>query len=747
MLKTKKLLSTFLTVLLLLSCFYTAFNISAVSYPVSGKIDGTDVRLRSTPTTKVSNNVVAAFSNEPVTVTGETVGPDDNMLWYAVTVDSTGQKGYIRSDFIKITPPETPVPPPEETTNKKGFVNDNDVNLRKGPGTSNQRIAVIPIETKVEILGEESDSSGNKWYHITCSVGENNYTGYMFATYITIQAEYTPNVDFEEYLTAQGFPESYKVKLRQLHALHPNWVFIADHLAMTWDEAFSVQSRPFHNLVQSKNESWKLMEEGTYNFNTGAYIAGDSGAWHAVHPDVVAYYLDPRNFLIDGGSVYQFIQMRYNSSYHTKEALQVMLNGTFMAGALPDAEGDMQTYADAIMAAARNNNMSPFDIAAAIIQEQGPGGGGGCISNNSGYYNFFNVGAYAHSGNTAVQNGINYAQKMGWNTRAKSINGGVAFFVKNYISRGQSTPYYKKFNVVATPYYVHQYMTNISAALSEGQNTQTAYATVIDQSLAFNIPVYKNMPETVAPYPNTTGNNDNFLEGIYIDGLSLSPSFSRFTYSYELIVPYECNMLDIAVTLRNASATVSGSGKRELQVGNNDLNIVVTATSGRQRTYTLHIYREPSSDKDDPEYTVNHYTAIVPEPVEGQTARNYITGIPAGTSIEVLKANIPVTSGTLRVLAPSGDERTDVVCTSDIIQILDLNNEVFIQFGAAVKGDINGDGKISLTDLSIIQRHLLEIDKLVDAKFWAADINGKSDVTITDLSMVQRHLLEIQAIS
>ena len=34
------------------------------------------------------------------------------------------------------------------------------------------------------------------------------------------------DAEFETYLTNQGFPESYKVKLRELHKSHPNWVFV-----------------------------------------------------------------------------------------------------------------------------------------------------------------------------------------------------------------------------------------------------------------------------------------------------------------------------------------------------------------------------------------------------------------------------------------------------------------------------------------------------------------------------------------
>ena len=41
---------------------------------------------------------------------------------------------------------------------------------------------------------------------------------------------------FEARLTQQGFPESYKVKLRELHKKYPEWVFTAMHTNLEWSD-------------------------------------------------------------------------------------------------------------------------------------------------------------------------------------------------------------------------------------------------------------------------------------------------------------------------------------------------------------------------------------------------------------------------------------------------------------------------------------------------------------------------------
>lgn len=146
---------------------------------------------------------------------------------------------------------------------------DDSLRVRTGPGTGYAHIGSLYNGDVVTIL--ETSADGN-WYKIT----KDNLTGYASAEYITINAHYDTNMDFEAYLTAQGFPESYKPALRQLHAQYPKWVFKARHLSMTWAEALVGESPVGRNTILSP-EAWKSMEYGAYNFDTGAYVSFDSG--------------------------------------------------------------------------------------------------------------------------------------------------------------------------------------------------------------------------------------------------------------------------------------------------------------------------------------------------------------------------------------------------------------------------------------------------------------------------------------
>ena len=86
----------------------------------------------------------------------------------------------------------------------------------------------------ITVIGEQRGTDGNTWYQIqyTGTNGAVN-TGYVSSVYVRLPVSYTPDSNFEAYLNSQGFPESYKNGLRQLHQQYPNWVFKARTPAWT----------------------------------------------------------------------------------------------------------------------------------------------------------------------------------------------------------------------------------------------------------------------------------------------------------------------------------------------------------------------------------------------------------------------------------------------------------------------------------------------------------------------------------
>lgn len=71
-----------------------------------------------------------------------------------------------------------------------------------------------------------------------------------------------------------------------------------------------------------------------------------------------------------------------------------------------------------------------------------------------------------------------------------------------------------------------------------------------------------------------------------------------------------------------------------------------------------------------------------------------------------------------------------------------------MEYEVIVYGDVSGDGKINSTDLLILQRHILEIQKLQGAFLKAGNINknGKNPSSLDSL-LIQRHILGLKLIT
>ncbi len=64
--------------------------------------------------------------------------------------------------------------------------------------------------------------------------------------------------------------------------------------------------------------------------------------------------------------------------------------------------------------------------------------------------------------------------------------------------------------------------------------------------------------------------------------------------------------------------------------------------------------------------------------------------------------------------------------------------------GAALPGDVNGDGEVNAADLTALARHVARIEVITDAALLAnADVTGEGDVTAADLTKLARYVARI----
>ena len=114
----------------------------------------------------------------------------------------------------------------------------------------------------------------------------------------------------------------------------------------------------------------------------------------------------------------------------------------------------------------------------------------------------------------------------------------------------------------------------------------------------------------------------------------------------------------------------------------------------------------------------------------------YLTKIKANTTIAQLKEKIK-TNGTIKVLK-GNNEITDTNTLVGTGMQIQIETEKYI---AIVKADLNGDGKIGLSDLSNIKFSLIGKKQLSTEAQIAGDINGDGKVSLSDMAKLKMYLV------
>lgn len=208
--------------------------------------------------------------------------------------------------------------------------------VRSAPGENEEICVKVPTGTTVQITGVELDDEWNIWYKVSLSYNDQTYTGYVDRSYLAYSNEvfiewentYFPQIATfaavgSLYPDVEQFPESYQDKLMRLKQAHPNWIFVKQNTGLNWKDVVKNENYEERNLISSSAGA---------AYKNGLYGSG----WYYASEEAVKYYLDPRNFL-DETRVFQFEQLTYNPSYHSKAAIDRILSSTFMKGELPGA--------------------------------------------------------------------------------------------------------------------------------------------------------------------------------------------------------------------------------------------------------------------------------------------------------------------------------------------------------------------------------------------------------------------------
>ena len=641
---------------------------------------------------------------------------------------------------------------------------------RSGAGTNYGRLEYVRENQSFEVLevikggtynlfstGGELYYTGNTWYKIRVN-GKNAYvcadphnkitkkqttttttqtpttaTSTQAPTPTTTQKPYVPggNNDGPAYTNAEWqevlnqFPESYHYYLNDMHEKYPAWRFVPAKHDYTLEYAVNLQRQnPARNTVNRTGHS------NAYRDMTQTQQM-DAGGWYAASDEAVAYAMDPRNWLNEK-YVFMFEMQSYDPNAPGRATLERMFEGN----------QDLLNMIPGILSAAAEQDVSPVFIGARILMEVSITSGGvktvtapakgtlkvaqstldalGDPSFNpdlsKNYYNVFNIGAY--DGTNPQQNGVLYAMGYGvsaatkaaynlpWDTQEKAISGGTKFIAQSYINAGQNTNYYMKYNMNWPKSQLsgkiwHQYMTNAFAPVQEASTQYNSYSKIgaLNDGFTFLIPVYEDMTATPYRNPGTMYFDNAVRDNPYVDYEDLSD------FNLGPASPYanvgDTIRFDANYNYRSAPNTTNGAVLGSFKAGTSvkvESRVTGQAVSGYTNQW----------------YAISH---------GGRTV--YVIANPAQQPITE-RASSETTPPT--PTPPTPTPTTTTIPTTRPTE------------PAIMKGDVSGDGKISLIDMSYVEMHIRGQRTLTGNNLKAADVSGDGNVSLIDMSYIEMHI-------
>ena len=696
-----------------------------VNATIDGVITGQGVRIRSTPKAIDESNIIITTNiGFYINLVDETlytgIGCKDG--WYKIVYDNND--AYVCSTYVNIT-----TNPEYNTSGWTSRTYGNFVNVRSQPTSTSSLVNSLILGVNLTIL--EYHPSGNgcvgPWYKVSYYDGKSS--GYICSDNVVIRNNITDEDEaYEEILRTSGFPESYFPYLSFLHKKYPNWTFNPIQTGLRWNDVINGEN--YKNYIQFYNEQYS-------NSTSIAEVPN----WYYANTGVISFYMDPRNFLNE-----KYIFMFETLNYDINHELEYpnIVKSTFSGGTFSNDE-----FANILNTSGKTYNISPAHLASRIKQEVGISGNAATSGapftydgvQYSGFYNFFNIGAY---GNTPIYRGLAYAAgvidnpnntREPWNTVEKAINGGSAFLSGGYISKGQYTLYFQKFNTAPTAYYdkyTHQYMTNVQAPSSEASSIYYSYNSqnLLSNAYSFSIPIYLETPmSTSLP---SSGSNNNYLSSITLNDISIN-DFDKEVLEYTLFIDKTNSSVNIKATAENSLSKINGDGIIQLNDDSNDISIIVTAENGEIKTYKIVIIKVESI------ISINELSNLL-----GVVNNDFIPNNSVGNTIETLtnKINSNSPSSIITVKDSNGtiNDYKTILKTGQLITITTTSNETKT-YTVSVTGDIDGDGKINILDLLKVQKHLVKAKSLDSVYIVAADTNNDKIVNILDLLRIQKNIL------
>ena len=582
-----------------------------------------------------------------------------------------------------------------------------------------------------------------------------------------------------------NFPKEYQSALNKIKDKHPNWNFEAYYTGIPWSTVLlnETSSHGRNRVIKTADASWRC---SCGNVASG-YACASEG--------IIGYHLDARNFLNEI-NIFQFLEISYNSKIHNLSGVKSAVKGTFLDNTITyrkNGKSYTKSYAEIILEAAEESNMSPYSIVTKIIQEVGTNGSAsvkGTYSGYKGYYNFYNLGAY-DTGN-AIVNALKYAKDKGWDNQYDAIIDGAKQISNSYTNAGQNTAYFYKWDVVGTKIlksgssqkvsssdmFWHQYMTNVQDPTSQSKPLYNTYARngVLDKSLNFIIPIYEDMPSSVDMpsgfsddtedlyYVNCTDGlrvrNKASTSGSILATLYKNTKVQMITKNYTTangivwdkiklsngVTGYTADKYLTACKTNTDSDTVIGTAKttENLKLRKSASTSGVLLTTIPKNTQIDILQKDVSNSNGYNWYKVKYgsYKGYVASQYLNVNNSNNNNNNNDNKSDEIkLNDEYAKVDGSTLIVKPTSTINNIANSASGTLKTGETVKVGSKSYTVAMLGDANGDGKVTAIDYMKIKNNIMGSSTLAKTNKIAADVNMDERITAIDYMKIKNYIM------
>jgi SpoIID/LytB domain protein len=236
-------------------------------------------------------------------------------------------------------------------------------------------------------------------------------------------------------------------------------------------------------------------------------------------------------------------------------------------------------------------------------------------------------------------------------------------------------------------------------------------------------------------YPNTALTTLHLKNPIYaVNGVTMNCAAANLAQGGTLTLTatvLPSTALDKTVTWTSdaeAVATVSGGVVSGIAPG----TATITATTADGGFKATCIVTVKAGVIVSPVYSVNSWL---------------VSGVRKNTTVAQFIAGFGNDPASLHVYRADGTELTDGAVGTGMSIVLMKDGAEADRLAIIVKGDVNGDGNISISDYTLERYEILDLKPLNGVYLAAGDVNGDGNVSISDYTLIRYDILGLKAIS